>query len=444
MESKWKGKSLIRLALSVFSTNIAVLVINLLTGILINRTIGVIGRGQLMTLQVWPLLITTIFSGGFNAAAVHFSANNSGENKKYFGGVVLISLLVGLLAIVTGGSLAAWKLPLSQKELNIVFLAFLVTPLMVLCELTTGMLNGIGQIGKGNQARLLRVLSTLIGLVILRLTHTMTVSNIFWVTYLPGMIALVPNLIALYKADMLHVGDIRLTLRVWLPYAWAGFIVTLLQTAYLRCDQFLMTIYMGDKERGLYGNAVTFSELLQQVPLAISAIIFTSSSFEGQSDRDKLTACARLIRVGLFSNIVFGLMGMILLPHFLYRAYRPEFVGAAPLFNLLLPGAIAMAIGYPIHTFYLGIKRPWVSVIPQIIAVVVTLIGIYYSLKIKSLEAFCLAASAGYIAYCLGMIWYIRRDYGTAATLSLFPSPNMVRSGWSRLREVVRRRLPVA
>jgi O-antigen/teichoic acid export membrane protein len=124
--------------------------------------------------------------------------------------------------------------------------------------------------------------------------------------------------------------------------------------------------------------------------------------------------------------------------------YRPEFVGAAPLFNLLLPGAIAMAIGYSIHTFYLGIKRPWVSLIPQIIAVVVTLIGISYSLKIKSLEAFCLAASAGYISYCLGMLWYIRRDYGTAAALSLFPTPSMVRSGWSRLRGIVRRRLPVA
>jgi O-antigen/teichoic acid export membrane protein len=443
MESPPRKRSLGRLALAVLSTNVAVLAMNVLTGIIIARTLGVEGRGRLVTLQLWPMLLSTTFSGGFNAAVTHFTARQQEEKPHYLGGIIVLSLLIGLVTMALGVPMALYQLPLKPEDQQTMFFAFATIPLGVLAELTSAAVNGMGRIEIGNRVRLLRVVCVVLILGVLYLTHRITLAGVFWAVWLPGLIAIVLNLRVFRDADMLHWGDVRGTLKLWFPFAMAGFVGTLLQAIYLRCDQLLMTIFMSDGQRGLYGNAVMFSELLLQVPSAISTVIFTNTSQQGESNEDKLRACARLIRVGLVAVIACGIVAIFLLPHVLYRLYRPEFVGSAGLFNLLLPGSVALAVAYPLQVFYQGKNRPWAIIGPQLFSIGVAGIGLTLALRTKNLEGIAMTASAGYLAYCVGLLGYVRRDYGVQALNSLFPHVSMLRTGWKKLREILRRRLSV-
>ncbi|MGC4046401.1 MAG: oligosaccharide flippase family protein [Armatimonas sp.] len=440
MESPQK-RSLGRLALAVLSTNVAVLAMNFLTGIIISRTLGVDGRGRLATLQLWPMLISTTLSGGFNAAAIHFTAKNLGDKPRYVGGIIVLSLLIGLITMGLGIPMALYELPLRQTDLHILLVAFFTIPIGVTAELTSAAVNGMGRLDVGNRSRLLRVVCILIVLAVLFLFKHITLASIFWAVWAPSWIAILLNLKVLRDADMLHWGDPKATLKLWFPYAMAGFVSSMLQVIYLRCDQLFMTIYMADGQRGLYANAVMFAELLLQVPNAISTVVFTNTSLQGQSNEDKLRACARLVRVGFAAVGVCGVLGIFLLPHIIYRVYGHEFVPSAQLFNLLLPGSLALAVAAPLQVFYQGKNRPWTIIGPQLISITVTAIGLFFALRAKSLNGIAITASANYLAYTLGLLWHIRRDYGMKAIGALFPHPGMIRTGWNRLREILRRRL---
>lgn len=414
--------------------------VNFLTGVLIARMIGVEGRGRLVTLQLWPIVIMTIFSGGFNAAIIHFTAKNLQEKPKSIGGIITISAIIGILVAFIGIPIALFGVKVIEEDRRTMVLTFLTVPLMVFAELTSGMMAGMGRFDIGNWTRLLRVSGSLIALVVLRLTHQISMPSVFWAMWLPTLSAIALNLYVFKKADLLHWGVPLQTIRLWLPYALAGGIGTLLQTTYLRLDQALMTIYMNNQQRGLYGNAVMLSEILLQVAAAMSTVIFTTTSLDEGSEESKLMSCTRIIRGGLITTLICGCAGILLLPHLLYWLYRPEFVRSADLFTLLLPGALAMTIAYPIQVFYQGINKPWVIVGPQIAAILTVLMGLFFALRAQSLEGVSLTASLGYIVYCLGMLFYIRRDYGTATLRSVFPSVQTFRTVWQRLQEILQRR----
>lgn len=442
MESPQK-RSLGHLALAVLSTNVAVLAMNFLTGIIIARTLGVEGRGRLSTLQLWPMLISNVLSGGFNAAIIHFSAKHLQDKPRYIGGITLVSMVIGTITMGVGMPIALYQLPLRPEDLRTMLLAFLTIPLGLFAELTSCMTTGMGRLDVSNRVRLIRVVCVLSILAFLFLTHNITLESVFWAAWLPSLIAIFINIRVIKEADMLHWGDAKGTLKAWIPFATAGFVSTVLQMGYQRGDQLLMTKYMDSAHLGLYSNAVMLSELLLQVPAAISTVIFTNTSLGGQSNEDKLRTCARLIRVGFVAVLACGIAGIFLLPHVLFRVYKPEFVGSAALFNLLLPGSLAMTIAAPLQVFYQGKSRPWAITGPQILAIIVVVIGLSLSLPSKNLNGIALTASAGYMAYCVGLLWHVRRDYGAAAIATLFPHRGMIRSGWNWALEFMRRRLAV-
>lgn len=215
-------------------------------------------------------------------------------------------------------------------------------------------------------------------------------------------------------------------LKAELKYGAFGWWSALFAYLHLRVDQIMIKQYLGVTELGIYSIAVSISELLFLLPVAITgALIGRLYNLPAGDDGRMLTA--RTIRLSLYICIILaaiGVLGSFLIP----VVYGLPYIRATQATIILLPGVLLACIPKIASPWFYAEGKPHIHLRITLLTFIVNLVANLILIPLMGINGAALATTIAYI--CYGG-WYIAQlaigeNFGFKALLKLDPEDGQI------------------
>lgn len=149
--------------------------------------------------------------------------------------------------------------------------------------------------------------------------------------------------------------------RTVLPYGLSANVNTISEFAVRHVDQFLVNLFLGPTQAGIYVLAGGLAERVAIMSSSPSAVMLPRiSELEGSNDiRQQLTPI--VARHVLWSIVIIGLAAAVLASALVTALYGEAFASAAAVFRILLPGTIMLSVTRVLASDIAGRGRPGVN-----------------------------------------------------------------------------------
>lgn len=378
----------------------------LITQILLARSLGVDGRGQVAGAIAPMLLAATVATLGIPESITHHLASHGrtprvlAAIRRAFFTLVLTGLVITALFVALQLASAS---PGQEREIAVIAMSAL-TPLLILAAFR-------GFAAGEYRWRLIaadRILGASLGACLvtgLILSHGLSVVSATVVAaFMPIPAILIYVSLARPSRPPSASGDLDLRFHGYGIRLWFGALAGILL---LRLDQVLLTPLAGAKELGLYVVAVPISEGLLIVNSALRDVLFAR-----QSENPHMEDLAKATRIStaftLLSGLALGILSAWLVP----LLYGKQFAGAVPVLFLLIAASV---IGNPGSLAGAGLSargRPELRSVALVAALAVNIIAMV--LLVPELGAVG-AGIASLISYPLSgwlALIFMKRIYG--------------------------------
>lgn len=382
------------------STNVGLTALGLLTSILLARSLGPLGRGELAAALVWPTMLTWACALGLGQATVCQAAAHPERRRALFANALWTSLIwgeaIGLLAVTLVPRFAL----LQGMPLRLLKVSLLALPLSFLADNASALLLSTQRFARYGAIRLIAPLVNAACLVGCDTLHHLTPASAIASNWAGSAAALVLMLAFLRRDGVLAIrGDILL-MRQCLSYGLRAHLGTLTGLANRRLDQLLMTGLVPAWALGLYAFAVTASEMLTHFSSAVATALFPRTAAD-PDDR------ARQARVGRGACWAFGMgcLGAALLwaaaPALVRTVWGVRFLPALPTLDVMLPGVVLMGVADVLGAGLRGSGRAIITSAGELAALAVMLPLLWMLLPIRGIWGAGLASTVGYAVNCL-------------------------------------------
>ncbi len=350
-------------AFLTLGTQVGIQILGLLTGIVVARSLGPGGRGELAAIIAWVSMLAYLGNLGLPVAYAYASAREPSRIRQLLGNGVLAVLvqwpaliLVGLLVL----KLALSEHPHRTSQLGVPYLC-LYLPLNLLTLYANAIQQGLGRYSGFNAVRLCVPASYLLGLGVLLATDHMSVGTVLAAN-------LFSNLVTLLLALILIAGILRRShnerglfdlsaLRRDIRYGLSAHLGTLQPFTSLRVDVLLLAVLLTPYHLGLYVAALSGAGLINAQGIALGMVVMpeVAKSPDHATQRQLIT---RFVVVALLLGLSTAALGLIWAEPLIRFIYGTAFVGAATALRLLLIGAIVASVYRVLADGLRGMGRP--------------------------------------------------------------------------------------
>jgi O-antigen/teichoic acid export membrane protein len=169
-----------RFATDTFETFVSIvgnMVINFLTGIVINRGLGPEGKGIYVGITIWVAILAWATNISFHLVTAYYIRKMPDQRSTVFTSLALVSFIFGLCASLFGEFLICPLLVQHNQlhDLTPVRLLFATIPISTVVQVINGALNGLFRFRFTNVARILMPFTLLVIWTILYFSRDMTV-----------------------------------------------------------------------------------------------------------------------------------------------------------------------------------------------------------------------------------------------------------------------------
>ncbi len=357
------------------ATQMAVVLINVVTGVITARLLGAEGRGVFAAVTLWPQFLASVAQLGLPIAMVYFLRNHPADARRILSAGLVLALAVS--AVATGAGLVATEFFMRKFSRADILLAdgcILFTVTNVLVMLLRQAMTAQGRFRAFNISStlppLLYMLLLLAALALLPLT--------------PGMAAL-----ALMLSSPLTLGWIVWTMRggpAPTPSGlapWCGRIIhftsrtapmEVASNLLLYIDRLVLITVISAEELGLYVVAFSLSRLMLVLQTAVQSVVYPSMSGRAPHEMKALHDQAFRLVCYAVAGAVAGttLLGTTMLGLVYGADYRP----AGALLNILIIEAGVTCIGHVVVQLYLAMGRPGYASVAQVTSLGVACAGL--------------------------------------------------------------------
>jgi O-antigen/teichoic acid export membrane protein len=411
-----------------FASSTGIQALNVLTGVLLARTLGPHGRGELAALVLWPTILAAVGNLGVMDAVTYYSA----RSKTSIGTIVGSSLVLGLCQSALLITIGVLVFPVvlfhyNQHVLHTAYLFLAFVPINILTLNLAGALNGLHRFLWFQTVRLIVVGSTVIGLLALTLVHALT-------PYSAVAVYLGANLITLCVASVLYRLADRSSLkfkpdvaRELLSFGVRSHLGNVSSLLNERVDQLVISVFLAPAKLGLYVVAVTLCSLTALVGSSVSLVALpTVARLRGVAERAR--AARRLVGLTAAASAALTLPVIAFTPLIIDIAFGSAYRSAAIVSRILLVAAVILSTNRALSSILMGVGRPLDAGIAESIALVATFAGLAALLPVFGLVG---AGIASLIAYSVSCAWMVRRAtrvLGLSAYELFLPGRATVRS----------------
>ena len=276
--------------------------IGMVTGIMLARLLGPVGRGEFAVIQLWGSFFATLALMGLSESVLYFSAQDPGNAKQYWISGSFFALVTGLPVLLIGYFVLPWLLQTQSQEIIGItrwyraglFVLFSIgwMPLMAL--------QGLKRFPQWNALRTLPYLGWVSVLLMGFVLHGVT-PRFLALGYLiaNGLTVIVTIVLTLPMVP----GPRALNLRLWpsmarygAPLMLARIPQSLVQKG--RLSQLVVAAVLAPKALGLFAVAVAWANITAIVPNVIGQVLFPRVAATHGTEA-RILETARGIRLGV-------------------------------------------------------------------------------------------------------------------------------------------------
>jgi O-antigen/teichoic acid export membrane protein len=352
--------NLARQGASVFLSNWAVMLVQLIVSVLVIRTIGAENKGAQVVLTATVALIAMLGQFGFPAAAIYFARSGTYRLRTllvhFLALTCVVTALTCMLALLFHSGFVAVFLQGSAVRNSEVWLALASLPATMIYQFMSSLLLGIGDTASYRQLTVGFGLINAALTVLLVIVLPFSVVGILFaalISYSLTAAVAVWQLIRRtagesWKFELEHV---RTLFRFGLQQ-YAG---TVGSQMFKRADIYLLAYFLDATAVGVYSVALTAYDVMLSIPRAINSLLAGQVAAGGGSAAMITAATARNV-FWLMSFVSLGLL--VVAPFAVPLLYGSEFAAAVLPLSLLLVATVLMGGATNLQAYFLGAGRP--------------------------------------------------------------------------------------
>lgn len=393
-------------SLTTFSTQIFVIILQMMTGIITAHKLGPEGRGILLGVNAYPQLFYTIVYLSLNVAFIYHFQKKQHNVSEFVGTALFYGGAIGVLSIFAFYiSYIFWGVKIyGNASFSLLLLNFLWLPLLLIITYFSSILQAMGKINEMN-------LSTIIGRIL----------GVFFVIFLVVVIQLgvlgvvITNVLSyfvsagvlvyfLHKIAPIATWSINFVLlKKLLSDALKMHVGSVAVFLYTKINSLIVYKYLSENEAGWYSVAAAVAEMLFFVPLAVQTVLFPRTGQEENELRAEETVM-RVTRHTFYISVIGGLFLALLSKYAILIYGGKRFLPALPTLLIMLPGIIAQAI--PVTFSVLWVRKGY-FILTTIISIINAIFNISAALFLIPRLGISGAALATTITYIINMFIYL-------------------------------------
>jgi O-antigen/teichoic acid export membrane protein len=408
---------LTRTVSTTFAASATIQGLTIISGIILARTLGPGGRGELTAVLVWPAMLAAIGSIGVVESTAFFVARRDDDVGAVIGtslgiglaqSLVLGAIGIGVVSVVFTGSSA------TVTTAAYAYLAFVPLNLLSLYLMAT--LNGLQHFVAFNAIRILTIASTTTGIVALALSGHLGVETATVTYLLANFVA--GSCAALLVAREIGVGAIRLdraVARRLLVFGIKSHTSSVSASLNERLDQLLISIFLAPALLGLYVVAVTLTSATSLIGSSVSLVALPAIARAADEEERQRLARRFVVITALGAAAVTAPL-LLLTPWLIELCFGRSFESAATVARILLVAGVFLSVNRTLAAIVKGAGRPLDAGTAEFMALGVTVVGLAVLLPMLGITG---AGIASLAAYLVSTVWLLRRG---ARALGLQPN----------------------
>jgi O-antigen/teichoic acid export membrane protein len=403
--------------------------LNVVTGIILARTLGPSGRGELAAVVLWPTMLWTVGNLGVVDSVTFHSARRTAPQRS----IVSTSLAIALVqsAVLVAIGLVLVPLVLAKQEASVVrdcmiFLASIPTSLVTLY--LASVLNGTHRFVPFNVVRATVFLGNAAGLVALAIASELTVTSAMIAYLASQVLTVLIAVIFVLPSSGPPSHPQRLLAREMLAYGWRSQLSTISNLLNERVDQLVISIVLAPASLGLYVVAWTMTSLSSMIGYSVTFAALPRVA-QAKSAEERRARAHRYVFLTFISTAAVTLPVLLLAPEILRIVFGADFVQATGVTRVLLVASIPLGTARVLEAVLKGINRPLHAGLAEGAGLIVTAVGLAALLPTLGLMGAAITSLAAYLLAAGVALHLANRALGTTGA-------ELLRTGWRKPSEV--------
>ncbi|AOZ92679.1 lipopolysaccharide biosynthesis protein [Paenibacillus crassostreae] len=353
--------------LQIFASNVFILGLNVITGIIIARYLGPEGRGEQAAMIMWPTFLAYSLTLGIPASLVYYMKKKDENQGSLYITSLYMSLILGCVAIAVGFVIIPfWMREYSKGVIEFATWALIMAPIAMLGTINVAALQSREEYHRYNFIRYFPVFSTLVLLLGLVVTDHVTpfyTSVAYLFPAIPVAIWVTIKMISNYKIKQKNKIESGKKL---LSYGIRSYGTDVAGTFSGYIDQILVVGLLSPSSLGLYVVSLNLSKMLNTIQYAISSVLFPKAS--GLTQVDAINLTFRVFRISIVITMILGIGIFIVAPYLLILLYGETFVEAIAVFRILIFQTAIYSTSWILSQGFMSIGKPGSVTILRIIS----------------------------------------------------------------------------
>jgi O-antigen/teichoic acid export membrane protein len=313
-------------------------------GAITARWLGQEGKGMVVMIILLPNMLGLFLNAGIGVGNAYYAGRGIVSPAVLTRNSLTFGLSVSTLGIVAVGVLAALGLLQSivpGVSTPYLLLGMVALPVMLLYNILSNVLYGLGRINATNVLNFLQTALVLPLMVILVVWFRMSVLGAVLAQLMAMAAVLALTMFYLRREGCtFRLGWDRAAGRLTFVFGFKAYVGNFLQYFNYRLDTFFVNYYAGTKGAGIYAVAVSVAELLWQFPNAAAYVLFPKSTASSHETMNRVTPRVFWIVLGVTTaaGIFLAVTG-----RFLIRlVFSDAFIGSYVPCLALVPGVVLL------------------------------------------------------------------------------------------------------
>ncbi len=390
--------------LAPVSFDAAILGLNMVTGIMVARSLGPSGRGEIAAILILMQTVAWLASIGGRAAISFHQSRHPEHGAALIGSWLIVTLPLGLLAI----GAAEFLLPTlfnaqTAETINLARDYLFVSLITIVTIVFNGILLGDQRFFVYNVTRLLVPVVTAIGYLALLLTNGMSVESALVATAVAALVSMIAAAISCLARHGIAAPSSSLMLKtVWYGIRAHGGDVAGFVSA--RLDLLIIPAFLSAASVGLYSVATNVSSIIATLTGTIAIFVLPVAA------RDAKGSARTVVRAFHATLLIGGLLGLFLVvvaEVAIKAVYGSDFGGAATALRILIPGEVLEAASTVLWAGMLAANRPLLSSAAYLPTAALTIAGLIVFLPSGGIDAAAIITTCAYtLAFAISVVLF--------------------------------------
>jgi len=387
---------ILRNAKLILFTDLGITLFSVVTSLVGARALGPAGRGDLLLITLWPIVIAMLIEVGLPNAYRYWMAKDPSRVSALFTNAIIYTLALGAISFVVGDILIPRLIGQRTDEVMLLVRVYMINiPGVVLLSLMRGLLEGTRRFGWSGAARFIFFAVQATGFAILWFAGALTVATATFTMIAAQAVAMTLAIAAVLRELKPRWQPSWREFKTSMNYGLRDYAGVLADYTTLRVDQLMLGATATNAAVGLYVMAVRLSEMTTFIAGAAADALMPEVARSGKDDQPE-ALLARMLRLTMYLNLIVLVPLWLLAPTMLRILFGPAFVEAASAFRWLLVAAIAWSASSIVIRGLQGFGYPGLTTIARFISAGVTIIALIVLLPRMGITGAAIASLIGY------------------------------------------------